>query len=144
MSKYMPGEKVDLVIVRETPLGFVAQINGAEEGLIYHNEVFQLLESGESLPGYIRKVRDDGSIDLLLQPIGHSGARELGDCILAALEQSKGFLPLTSKTEAEEIYRLFGVSKKKYKMAIGGLYKKRLIQITDDGIYLNKIDSETV
>jgi predicted RNA-binding protein (virulence factor B family) len=138
MSKYTPGQKVELVILRETPLGFVAQINGVDEGLLYHNEVFELLERGEKLPGYIKQVRENGNIDLLLQPLGHAGAADLGECILDALEQSQGFLPLTSKTEAEEIYRLFGVSKKKYKMAIGGLYKKRLIKIEDDGIYLVK------
>ncbi|MCC6138140.1 MAG: hypothetical protein IT287_05880 [Bdellovibrionaceae bacterium] len=138
MSKYMPGQKVELLIIRESPLGFVAQINGAEEGLLYHNEIFEPLEPDLLLPGYIKRVREDGGIDLILQPLGHSGAAELGDLILDALKQSQGFLPLTSKTEAEEIYRLFGVSKKKYKMAVGGLYKKRLIKIADEGIYLNE------
>lgn len=136
MSKYMPGQKVELVIVRESPLGFVAQINGAEEGLLYHNEIFEYLQPGDELPGYIRAVREDGNIDLLLQPLGHRGAEELGDFILESLKKSDGFLPLTSKTEAEEIYKLFGVSKKKYKMAVSGLYKKRLIEILEDGIRL--------
>lgn len=136
MSKYLPGQKVELVILRESRLGFVAQINGVEEGLLYHNEVFEHLEHGMAIPGYIRRVREDGGIDLLLQPLGHSGAAELGDLILDALKQCKGFLPLTSKTEAEEIYKLFGVSKKKYKMAVSGLYKKRLIKLAEEGIYL--------
>lgn len=138
MSKYVIGQKVDLVILRESPLGFAAEINGDDEGLLYHNEIFEHLEPGQTLPGYVRMIREDGGIDLILQPLGHHGAEELGELILETLKQHKGFLPLTSKTEAEEIYNLFGVSKKKYKMAIGGLYKKRLIKILDDGIYINE------
>ena len=134
-APYEVGQKVDLVILRETPLGFVAQINGVEEGLLFHNEIFEALAPGDMLPGYIKKVGEKG-IDLLLQPLGHHGAAELGDSILQTLKQNKGFLPITSKTEAEEIYKLFGVSKKKYKMAVGGLYKKRLITIAEDGIRL--------
>jgi uncharacterized protein len=137
MSKYTPGQKVDLKILRETPLGFAALINGTDEGLLYHNEIFESLQPGDELPGYVKKIRENGSVDLLLQPLGHQGADELGERILAELKKNKGFLPLSNKTHAEEIYHLFGVSKKKYKMAIGGLYKKRLIKVADDGIYLN-------
>ncbi len=136
MSKYTPGQKVELKILRETPLGFVALINGEDEGLLYHNEIFEALEPGDELPGYFKTVRSNGAIDLLLQPLGHHGAEELGQRVLDALKKNKGFLPLTSKTHAEEIYHLFGVSKKKFKMAIGGLYKKQLIKIADDGIFL--------
>ncbi len=137
MSKYIPGEKVDLVILRETPLGFVAEINGEDEGLLYHNEIFEALEPGDKLPGYYKTTRSDGSIDLLLQPLGHHGAEELGERVLEVLKKHNGFLPLTSKTDPEEIHNLFGVSKKKFKMAVGGLYKKRLITIAEDGLRLS-------
>lgn len=135
-NTYTPGEKVNLIILRETNLGFVAEINGIDEGLLYHNEVFELLEPGQSLPGYIKEVRKDGSIDLLLQPFGHLGAEEIGERVLDILKEHGGFLPMNDKAPAEKVYELFGVSKKKYKIAIGGLYKKRLIKITDEGIEL--------
>ncbi len=135
-SIYKPGEKVDLVILRETDLGFVAEINGIDEGLLYHDEIFKVLELDESLPGYIKKIRPDGGIDLLLQSFGSFGSKELGGQILEALKQSKGFIPVNAKSPAEEIYDLFGVSRKKFKMALGSLYKKRLIKFTDTGTEL--------
>ncbi len=133
---YTPGQKVDLKILRETDLGFVASINGVDEGLLYHDEIFEHLEPGQEVPGYIKKVREDQQIDLLLQAFGNLGAEEMGERILAALKENQGFLPITAKTSAEKIYELFGMSKKKYKIALGGLYKKRLISVDDDGIRL--------
>lgn len=135
-DKYKVGEKVDLVILRKTDLGFVARINEVDEGLLYHSEIFERLERGDEIHGYIKKVREDGGIDLILQPLGHRGADDIGERILEALERNDGFLPLTDKTPPEKIYEMFGVSKKKYKMALGGLYKRRLIKITDAGIGL--------
>lgn len=134
--RYEPGQKVDLVILRETDLGFVAKINDVDEGLIYHNEIFKPLRPKESLPGYIKQVRPDGNIDLLLQPFGNFGSEELGEKILEALHHLNGFLPVNDKAPAEMVYDFFGVSKKKYKIALGGLYKKRLVKITEDGVEL--------
>lgn len=135
-AEYQPGQKVELIILRRTDLGFVAKINGVDEGLLYHNEIFEVLEPGQEIPGYIKKVREDGGIDLLLQPFGNFGAEELGQKILHYLEIQKGFLPVNADSPAEKIYDFFGVSKKKFKMALGGLYKKRLIKITEEGIEL--------
>lgn len=138
LNKYQPGQKVDLIILRETDLGFVAQINHEDKGLLYHNEIFEQLSPHQELPGYIKAVREDGSIDLLLQPFGNFGADELGLRIIEALKDSNGFLPINDKTSAEVVYDSFGVSKKKFKIAIGSLYKKRIILITDKGIKLVK------
>lgn len=134
--KYSPGEKVQLIILRETDLGFVARINGVDEGLLYHTEIFESLKPGLELDGYINKIRPDGLIDLLLQPFGNFGAGEIGERILKVLKDHHGFIPVTDKSSPEKIYELFGVSKKKYKIALGGLYKKRLVAISDDGIRL--------
>ncbi|MEK6554632.1 MAG: hypothetical protein AABZ31_05295 [Bdellovibrionota bacterium] len=140
--KYTAGQKVDLRILRETPLGYVAEINGEDEGLLYFNEVFERLDKHQEVPGYIARIRPDNSIDLILQPLGHQGMEELGERVLVALQENEGFLPLNDKAQAEDIYDTFGVSKKKYKMAIGGLYKKRLIRITPEGIHLEKSATE--
>lgn len=133
---YVAGQKVDLEILRETPIGFVAKINGTNEGLLYRNEIFEVLRKGQKLPGYIARIRENGEIDLLLHPFGNLGADELGEKIIEALRDNNGFLPINSSSPAEQIYDSFGVSKKKFKIALGGLYKKRLIVITDDGITL--------
>lgn len=133
---YKIGQQVDLEIQRETPLGFVARINGKDEGLLYHSEIFEKLKKGDRLPGFIRTLREDGQIDLILQAIGHHSNDQIGVRILEALEDGEGKLAINSKTSAEEIYQLFGVSKKKFKMALGGLYKQRLVKISDEFIEL--------
>lgn len=135
-SDYKPGEKVELVILKETDLGFIAKINGADKGLLYHDEVFKMLKTGQELPGYIKRVRTDGNIDLLLEPTGHLGAEELGNKILKALNDRDGFIPVNAKSPAEEIYTLFGVSRNKFKIALGRLYKNRLVTFTDKGTEL--------
>lgn len=134
IQAYTSGQKVDLIILRETDLGFVASINGVDEGLLYHSEIFEELKPGQSITGYINRVRDNGKIDLLLQPFGNFGADDLGQKILQLLEERNGFLPVNSQSQAEHIYGIFGVSKKKFKIALGSLYKKRLIVLTEDGI----------
>lgn len=138
VSNYRIGEQVDLEILRETDLGFVARINGNHEGLLYFNEIFEQLDLGQELPGYIKNIRPDGAIDLYLQPLKHEGARDLGDLILEALQRSDGYLPINAKSKAELIYEHFGVSRNKFKMALGGLYRRRLVTFTDDGTKLVK------
>ncbi|HEY8272724.1 MAG TPA: S1-like domain-containing RNA-binding protein [Pseudobdellovibrionaceae bacterium] len=136
-DEYAVDQSVELIICGETDLGFKAIINGKHLGMLYHNEVFQPLKQGQRLTGFIRNVRqEDGKIDLGLQKTGHHGAEEIGPKILELLQKSNGFLAINDKTSAEKIYELFGVSKKKYKIALGGLYKKRLITVNEDGIRL--------
>ena len=133
---YMPGQEVDLLILRETDLGFVARINGADEGLLYRNEIFRELRPGDEVPGYINRVLKDGKIDLLLEPFGNLGSDDIGTKIMAELKAHKGVLKVNASSPAETIYEMFGVSKKKFKIALGGLYKRQLIRITDEGIEL--------
>lgn len=139
-SVYSIEQKVDLLIIGKTDLGYKAIINGKHLGIIYNNEVFQDIRYADKMPGYIKKIREDGKIDLILQPFGNKGADDLGQKILDLLKEKGGFLPLTDKTSPEEIYDLFGVSKKKYKMALGGIYKKKLITIAPDGIKLTAVE----
>lgn len=137
-GSYKEGDIVDLFIAVKTDMGFKAIINGRHWGVLYANEVFQKLDFGQKLKGYIKKIRPDGKIDLSLQQEGHKGSDDIGEKILQTLKSQNGFLALNEKTSPETIYNLFGVSKKKYKMALGGLYKKRLVTIHDDGIRLVK------
>lgn len=133
---YTAGQPVDLLIKSETDLGYKAIVDEKYWGVLYYNEVFQELFKNQEIKGYIKKIREDGRIDLSLYQLGSHGSLDIGGMILKIIEDAGGFLNITDKTPPEEIYKLFGVSKKKYKMALGGLYKKRLIHIKDDGIYL--------
>ncbi len=134
---YQEGEPVDLLIASETDLGFKAIVNQRHIGIIYKNEVFQHIKLGQAIEGYIKFIREDGKIDLTLNKPGHEAADEIGQKILRLLETRGGFLPVGDKSSAEVIYDLFGASKKKFKMAIGKLYKQKRITIEDDGIRLN-------
>lgn len=134
---FKPNQKVDLIIASRTDLGFKAIVNGTHWGVLYPEEVFQKLQYAQKLTGYIKQVRPDGKIDLTLQKIGHHSSEDIGPQILARLA-TDGFLPVNDKTSAEIIYDYFGVSRKKFKMALGALYKKRLITIEADGIRLVK------
>lgn len=135
-ASYSEGEKVDLLIYSKTDLGYKALINGVHEGLIFHNEVFEPLERGQHIEGFVTQLRDDGKINLCLQKPGKEKVVALTDRILDYLNENSGFMPITDKNTPEEIYSLFGVSKKTYKKAIGALYKKRLITFEDNGTKL--------
>jgi predicted RNA-binding protein (virulence factor B family) len=134
---FKPNQKVDLIIASRTDLGFKAIVNGTHWGVLYPEEVFQKLQYAQKITGYIKQVRLDGKIDLTLQKIGHHSSEDIGPQILERLA-TDGFLPVNDKTSAEIIYDYFGVSRKKFKMALGALYKKRLITIEPDGIRLVK------
>lgn len=135
--EYKVGEKVEIIISGQARLGYKALINESHWGLLYANEVFKELQDGQKMSAFVKAVREDGKVDLILQQAGHKAAQQdIGEKILSMLQTKDGFLPITDKTTPEMIYDLFGVSKKKYKIALGGLYKKRLITVEDDGIRL--------
>ena len=129
-------QEVSLLIYNRTDLGYKAIVDQKHIGVLFHNEVFQDIQYGETLKAYIKQIRPDGKIDLRLLKAGHKAAQELAPLILEELKKNQGFLPVTDKTSAEEIYERFGVSKKKFKIALGDLYKKRQILISDQGIKL--------
>ncbi len=135
---YPIGQSVDLLIFGKTDLGYKAIIDDKYIGMIFNNEVFQEIKYGQKIEGFLKNVREDGKVDLSLHKTGHQGAEGIDAKILDLLNSNQGFLAITDKTNPDEIYRLFAVSKKKFKIALGGLYKKRQIQIKDDGIYLLK------
>jgi predicted RNA-binding protein (virulence factor B family) len=133
---YDENEEVDLIIVNETDLGYNAIIDNSHLGILYKNEVFQPLQAGDKVQGYIKKIRTDGKIDLRLDKIGYEKISVFADKIISELEKKNGFLPLTDKSSPEEIYKAFKISKKNFKAAIGALYKKRVIALEENGIRL--------
>lgn len=135
---YKEGQEVDLMIFGHSELGYKAIINNKHTGMLYSNEVFRKIKIGERLKGYIKKLREDGKIDLMLDKPGYKKVGDISTQILDKLKEQNGFLPLGDKSPAEEIYNMFGISKKAFKMTIGGLYKSRLITIEKDGIKLVK------
>lgn len=130
------GQEVGLFICSQTEIGYKAIIDNSQLGILYKNEVFQPLKKGQHIPGFIKKIRPDGKIDLCLQKAGPEKVDSLTEQIIERLKKHRGFLALTDKSSPDIIYTMFGASKKTYKKAIGGLYKKGLISIKSDGIEL--------
>ncbi len=135
-SEFKTDDSVDLWIYRKTDLGYKAIVNEKIIGVLYESDVFKALHYGQKLKGFIGKLRPDNKLDLKLSKSGHQSAEDIGPLILKMLTEQNGFLNLNEKTSPETIYKLFSVSKKKYKMVLGGLYKKKLITIHEDGIRL--------
>ncbi len=132
-----PFEEVDLLVTNKTDMGFNVIINKQHKGLIYNDEIFQDLRTGDSLKGWIRKIRKDEKIDVTLQRPGYRSIEPNADKILHELQVGEGFLPLHDKSTPEDIQEILQMSKKSFKRAIGKLYKKRKIKIVpNEGIYL--------
>lgn len=135
--EYTPGQEVDLLISNKSDVGYNAIINNLHSGLLYKNEVFQPLKRGQHIKGYIKKVRDDEKIDLILQPPGYDKIDSIAENILKKLKNADGELPYGDKSNPEEIYREFNISKKDFKKAIGLLYKKKAIVVSPQQIKLS-------
>jgi predicted RNA-binding protein (virulence factor B family) len=135
-DQLMPNQAVELMIYGKSDLGFKAVIDGRYLGQLYHNEVFRPLHYGEKLPGFIKKVRQDGKVDLSLQLAPHLDRSSLADSIMEYLQNNNGISQLTDKSPPDDIYATFGVSKASYKKALGQLYKNRKILIEKSKITL--------
>ncbi|MCC6584293.1 MAG: DNA-binding protein [Chitinophagales bacterium] len=138
--EYAIGDKVSLIIGRPTNLGVNVYIGDDQiDGLLYHNEIFQSLELGQVVDGYIKNIREDGKIDVSLQPQGFQNVIDQNlSIILTQLKARQGYLKLTDKSEPELIKEKLNMSKKAFKSAVGQLYKLKKITIEEDGIYLVK------
>ncbi|MGY5850529.1 CvfB family protein [Salegentibacter sp. F14] len=131
-----PFEEVDLIISNKSDLGYNVIINEIHLGLIYNDEIFQPLNVGDQMKGFIKKTRPDGKIDVMLQRPGYRSIEPNAQRILDELAANNGHLKLTDKADPAMIQNILGMSKKSYKRAAGNLYKQRKIDITQDGIYL--------
>ena len=130
------GDKVSALIWQKTDLGFKAIIDNKYGALLYDSQVFKDIHTGDRVDAYVTKIRPDGKIDVALQPSGRQHTEDFAEQLLRYLQYRGGRCRLGDKSSAEDIKEQFGVSKKTYKRAIGDLYKRRLITISDDGIEL--------
>lgn len=134
--EYESNQEVNLLVADDTEIGYKVIVNDLHWGMIYHNQVFQRLEKGERLKGYVKGVREDDKLDISLQPLGYQKVDGISQRILEALQMKDGYLPVHDKSDPEEIYSLFRCSKKAFKQAIGSLYKQHRIRMEADGIRL--------
>jgi len=134
--EYKHGDAVDALVWQKTDLGFKVIVDNRYQGQLYDDQLFQPLRSGDRMTAYVDHVRKDGKIDLTLQPTGRRHTLDFAEQLLRYLHENDGRCDLGDKSPAELIYDRFKVSKKAYKKAVGDLYRRRLITLTDEGIAL--------
>lgn len=127
---------VDLVVYRSSDIGYVVIINNKHTGIIHYNEVFRKMKPGDRFKGFIKRISEENKIDVVAGEPGYNKVGGEAEKVLHLLEEHDGYLPFNDKSDPEDIYDFFGMSKKTFKMTTGNLYKQKKIAFTDTGIQL--------
>jgi hypothetical protein len=127
---------VDMVVYRRTDIGYVVIINNLHTGVLHFNDIYQNITTGDKLKGFIKKVRPDNKIDVVIGKQGYERVEGEAEKILRLLRENNGYLPYHDKSDPNEIYDFLGMSKKAFKMATGSLFKQQKIALTKTGIKL--------
>lgn len=133
-----PNKEVQILVIARTPLGFKCIVEEKYEGLIYHNEIFENIELGDSKTAYVKTVRKDGNIDLSLRKPGDKNSSGSSEKVLEILKQNNGIMPYNYKSDAELIKDAFGLSKKEFKRSLTALVDSGKIEVKDTGIYIKE------
>ncbi|MFM1792803.1 MAG: hypothetical protein RLZZ252_1157 [Bacteroidota bacterium] len=131
---FQSGQSIEALVFEETETGFKCIINQRYQGMFYKNEVYHPVEVGDTVPGFVKMVRENGLIDVSLKPLGRGKVKGHTEVILEYLEKNNGRLALGDKSSPEEIRDLLGMSKKSFKESAGQLYKLRKINISEHEI----------
>ncbi|RXJ86107.1 S1 RNA-binding domain-containing protein [Arcobacter sp. CECT 8985] len=137
INHFKKNDEVQILIYKKTPLGFKVLVNEEYEGMIFHTEIFTKINIGDVKKAYIKTVRTDGKLDLVLQKIGIKGSNEDTSKIIDVLKQNNNTLDVTSKSDAELIINLFDMSKKRFKAALNILVKSNQVILETNNIKLN-------
>ncbi len=130
------GDEVDLIVLRRTDIGYVMIINDEHTGVLHFNEVYRTIGVGNKFKGFIKKISADNKIDVVAGKMGYARVEGEADKVLRLLKENNGFLPYNDKSNPEDIYLFFSMSKKTFKMTTGNLYRERKIAFENDGIKL--------
>ncbi len=129
-------ETVDLVVYRRTDIGYVVIINNRHTGVLHHNEIYRNITPGDRFTGFVKKIYPDNKIDVAAGKPGYQRVEDESEKIVRLLNENNGYLPYHDRSDPEDIYSFFGMSKKTFKMTTGNLYKQRKISFEKDGIKL--------
>jgi uncharacterized protein len=130
------GDEVDLIVLRRTDIGYLMIVNNLHTGVLHMNEVFRPIGEGDKFKGFVKKVTHDNKIDVVAGKMGYSRVEGEAEKVLRLLKENNGYLPYHDKSDPEEIYLFFAMSKKTFKMTTGNLYRERKISFEKEGIRL--------
>lgn len=133
---YRAGDKVTVVVDEPTDLGLRVIVDNRFWGLVHASDLFGTLPRGHRQEGYVKTPRADGKLDIALSAPGYAKVESAAEKVLAVLARKGGSMKVGDKTPPEEIYALFGISKKVFKQTLGALYKSRRITLDDAGVHL--------
>ena len=133
-TDFQEGQKVSLVVTDPTDIGVRVVVDSRCWGMVHRSDIFGPLRRGETKDGYIKALREDHKLDVALSAPGYAKIDAIAQDLLDVLKRKGGFLAVTDKSRPEEIYALFGISKKVFKQTLGALYKARRILIEAEGI----------
>ncbi len=134
--KVKEGDEVDMIVFRRTDIGYLMIINNEHTGVLHFNEVYRSIGTGDKFKGFIKKITSDNKIDVAAGKMGYNRVDDEAGKVLRLLKENNGYLPYNDKSDPEEIYLFFGMSKKTFKMTIGNLYKQKIISLEKTGIQL--------
>ncbi len=129
-------DQANLTIYRRTDIGYVTIVNHLHTGVLHFNEIYRDINIGDSFSGYVKKIYPDNRMDVVIGRPGYQRVEDELQKLLRLLEENNGYLPYNDKSDPNDIYSFFGMSKKTFKMAVGNLYKQRKIELTKTGIKL--------
>ena len=130
------AEEVDLIVLRRTDIGYLMIINNLHTGVLHLNEIYRTIGTGDKFKGYIKKVYPDNRIDVVAGKMGYERVEGEAAKVLRLLKENEGYLPYNDKSDPEDIYVFFGMSKKTFKMTTGNLFRERKITFENTGIKL--------
>lgn len=123
--------EVEIILYSKTPLGYKVIVNNSYDGMIYHTEIFENIKIGDKRRAYVKNIRDDNKIDISLQKIG---LKPSGDGVFEILVKNGGKLDFTYKSEAEDINKVFRISKKAFKASLTKLIAENKIILEESCI----------
>ncbi len=136
LSGFQINDEVKILVFAKTPMGFKVIVNNDYEGMVFHNEIFEDIRSGVTKSAYVKTIREDGKLDISLQKIGSKDGDESLEKIIRVMKRNSGFAPYTYKSDAAEIKKVFGMSKKNYKASLTKLIESNKIELLENGIRL--------
>ncbi len=133
------GDEVKIIAYKRSDLGINVIVNGQYKGLIFKSEIHKTLQIGNTVTAYIKKIRADGKLDIVLEAMGYRNIIDSASKrVLAELQKNDGFIPYTDKSKPDDVRNVFNLSKKAFKKALGNLYKNKIVTLEKDGTRLVK------
>jgi hypothetical protein len=133
------GDEVKILAYKRSDLGINVIVNGQYQGLIFKSVIHKTLQIGNTVTAYIKKIRADGKLDVVLEAMGYRNIIDSASKrVLAELQKNDGFIPYTDKSKPDDVRNVFNLSKKAFKKALGNLYKNKIVTLEKDGTRLVK------